>query len=143
MIGLDQFLTKLMSRAVRLFLLMWLSVSLSAAPVEVNVPIPKGAEHIVVSNGDADLRKVFTYFPYPPPPQVNRVLPLSREGLFRIEVSPEGNVTAITILRTMGKYLDIPVMKTLVKWKAVPGRFRVVDVTWFYNYQPGGVRSYY
>jgi hypothetical protein len=115
----------------------------SASPVAVDVPIPKGAEHIMVTNGDADLRKVFTYFPYPPPPQVNRVLPLHREGLYRIEVSPEGKVTAITILRTMGKWIDIPVMKTLVSWKAVPGRFRVVDVRWFYNYQPSGVHVYY
>ena len=115
----------------------------AASPVAVDVPIPKGAEHIVVTNGDADLRKIFTYFPYPPLPQVNRVLPLQREGLYRIEVSPEGKVTAITILRTMGKALDIPVMKALVNWKAVPGRFRVVDVRWFYQYQPSGVHVYY
>ena len=115
----------------------------AASPVAVDVPIPKGAEHIVVTNGDADLRKVFTYFPYPPPPQANRVLPLNREGLYRVEVSPEGNVTAITILRTMGKWLDIPVMKTLVRWKAVPGRFRVVDVRWFFNYHPSGIHVYY
>jgi len=115
----------------------------AASPVAVDVPIPKGAEHIVITNGDADLRKVFTYFPYPPLPQVNRVLPLSREGLYRVEVSPEGTVTAITMLRTMGKWLDIPVMKTLVRWKAVPGRFRVVDVRWFFNYQPSGVHVYH
>jgi hypothetical protein len=115
----------------------------AANPVQIDVPVPKGAEHIVVTNGDSDLKKVFTYFPYPPPPNVNRVLPLNRQGLYRIEVSPEGKVTAITILRTMGKWLDIPVMKTLVTWRAVPGKFRVVDVKWFYNYQPSGVHSYY
>jgi hypothetical protein len=115
----------------------------AANPVAVTVPIPKDAEHIVITNGDADTKRIFTYFPYLPPPPVSRVLPLSREGLYRIEVSPEGKVTAITILRTMGKWLDVPVMKTLVTWKAVPGKFRVVDVKWFYNYHPGGVHEYY
>src|SRR5205823_5425990 len=115
----------------------------AANPVQMNVPVPKGAEHIVITNGDSDLRKVFTYFPYPPLPDVHRVLPLSRVGVFRIELSPEGKVTAITILRTMGKWLDVPVMKTLVRWKAVPGKFRVVDVTWNFNYYPSGIHSYH
>ena len=114
----------------------------AANPVEVNVPVPKGAEHIVVTNGDKDLKKVFTYFPYPHI-DVHRVLPLQREGLYRIELSPEGKVTAITILRTMGKWLDVPVMKTLVTWKASPGKFRVVDVHWFFTYVPSGVHSYH
>ena len=115
----------------------------AASPVAVDVPIPKGAEHIVITNGDNDLRKVFTYFPYPPQPNVHRVLPLSRVGIFRIELNPEGQVTAITMLRTMGKWLDIPVMKTLVRWKAVPGKFRVVDVTWNFSYYPSGIHTYH
>ena len=115
----------------------------AANPVAVDVPVPKGAEHIVITNGDRDLRKVFAYFPYPPPPNLNRVLPLQRAGVYRIEVSPEGKVAAITILRTMGKWLDYPVMRTLVTWKAVPGKFRVVDVTWNFNYMPSGIHVYY
>ena len=115
----------------------------AANPVQIDVPVPKGAEHIVCTNGDADFRKVFTYFPYPPLPNVHRVLPLERTGIFRIEVSPEGTVTAITILRTMGKWLDIPVMKQLVRWKARPGKFRVVDVTWTFTYYPSSVHSYH
>jgi hypothetical protein len=128
----------------------WLSNSFAAPekfkaanPVQVDVPVPKGAEHIVITNGDKDLKKVFTYFPYPAAPDVSRVLPLSRYGIYRLEVSPEGKVTAITMLRTMGKWLDIPVMKALVHWKAVPGKFRVVDVTWYFQYVPSVVHSYY
>jgi hypothetical protein len=116
--------------------------SKAANPVEVNVPIPKGAQHIVITNGDRDLRTVFTYFPYPHV-DVHRVLPLHRDGVYRIELSPEGKVTAITILRTMGKWLDYPVMKKLITWKAVPGNFRVVDVHWSFTYQPAGIRGYY
>ncbi|HJT44887.1 MAG TPA: hypothetical protein VJ721_01330 [Chthoniobacterales bacterium] len=79
----------------------------AANPVEVNVPIPKAAQHIVITNGDRDLRTVFTYFPYPYV-DVHRVLPLRRDGLYRIERSPEEKVTAITILRNNGQMARLP-----------------------------------
>lgn len=97
----------------------------------IDVPIPKGAVHIVANAGDKDLKKVFSYFPYPPTPidARNRVLPLTRKGVFRLEVDPQGKVAAVTTLKSMGKNLDYAALKTFVTWKGVPGSLRVVDIT--------------
>ena len=100
-----------------------------ATPIEV--PIPKGAVHIVAKLGDKDLSQVFTYFPYPPTPSDarNRILPLVRSGVYRIEVDPQGAVTAVTILKSLGRSMDFAAMKTFTGWKGKPGPLRVVDVT--------------
>ncbi len=97
----------------------------------IDVPIPKGAQHIVINAGDAELKQVFTFFPYPPTPidTRNRTLPLVRKGVYRIEVTPDGKVAAVTILKSMGRSMDFGAMKTFVRWKAKPGPLRVVDVT--------------
>jgi len=102
----------------------------------VNVPIPKGAVHLVATS-DAQARQIFTYFPYPPTPQWGRrspfgVLPptLPITGLYRLEVTPEGAVSAITILKSMGPAIDATAMKTFIHWRAKPGPLRVVDVGW-------------
>jgi hypothetical protein len=107
----------------------------------LDIPIPKGAQHMVIDKGDKDAKGIFTYFPYPPLPSGRPTLPAGFSGIYRLEVSPEGNVTAITILRTMGKALDYHVMKTFIKWKAKPGGLRVVDVPWTLVYSGVGVRS--
>jgi TonB family protein len=100
-------------------------------PTPLDLPIPKGAVHIVVNAGDKDLAKVFNYFPYPPMPSDarNRKLPLRRTGIYRIEVNPDGKVAAITILKTSGRSMDYAALKTFANWKAKPGPLRVVDVT--------------
>jgi TonB family protein len=109
----------------------------------VNVPIPKGAQHIVIKKGDKEVREIFTYFPYPPPPTMSRVLPLTRVGLYRVEVDPGGRIAAVTILRSMGKSMDYNVLKTFTRWKAKPGPLRVVDVPWTFHYKPAGIRAYH
>jgi TonB family protein len=122
---------------------LWTAIALSmvlpgayaAKPVAeatpIAVPIPKGAVHIVANAGDEDFKKVFTYFPYPPLPMDarNRVLSLRREGVYRIEVTPEGKVAAVTILKSSGRSMDYAALKTFNRWKAKPGPLRVVDVT--------------
>jgi hypothetical protein len=84
--------------------------------------LPKGAVHLVI-NSDSDARKIFTYFVFPP-----TEAPPGTTGLYRLEVSPEGTVTAVTILKSMGSAMDVTSMKTFVKWRAEPGSLRIVDV---------------
>ena len=97
----------------------------------VAAPIPKGAVHIVAAAGDKDLKKHFTYFPYPPTPidAPKRFVPITLSGVYRIEVDPQGKVTAVTILKSSGRSMDHAAMKTFVRWKGKPGPLRVVDVT--------------
>jgi hypothetical protein len=96
-----------------------------------NPPIPKGAVHLVVRN-DAEAKKVFTYFPYPHPPDWYHP-DLSNPhppdiGVYRIEVTPEGTVSAVTILKSANRMMDVISIKTFVRWRAKPGQLRVVDV---------------
>jgi hypothetical protein len=97
----------------------------------VNPPIPKGAVHLLVHN-DAEAKKVFTYFPYPRPPDwyhPDESYPHPPDiGVYRIEVTPEGTVSAVTIVKNANRMMDVISMKTLVRWRAKPGPLRVVDV---------------
>lgn len=84
--------------------------------------IPKGAAHLVIHT-EADARKIFTYFRFPP-----AVAKPGSTGLYRVEVSPEGNVAAVTILKSMGYDQDLLYMKAFATWKAAPGPLRFVDL---------------
>jgi hypothetical protein len=97
----------------------------------VDPPIPKGAVRLVVRN-DAEAKKVFTYFPYPRPsdwyhPDESYPHPPDI-GIYRIEVTPEGTVSAVTILKSANRMMDVISMKTFVRWRAKPGSLRVLDV---------------
>ena len=111
----------------------------------IDVPIPHGAVHIVATAGDSEIKKVFTYFPYPTLPPNLRIIAPNESGLYRVEVSPEGQVTAVTILKTLGKRIDAQIMKAFTTWKAKPGPLRVVDIQWFYTPMqgPGHGGTYY
>jgi outer membrane biosynthesis protein TonB len=85
--------------------------------------IPKGAVHLVIHN-QSDARKIFTYFRLP-----GVEAPTGTIGLYRIEVNPDGAVAAVTILKSMGSDQDIAYMKAFVRWRAVPGPLRVVDIS--------------
>jgi len=96
----------------------------------VDPPIPKGAVHLLVHN-DAEAKKVFTYFPYPQFPdwyQPEDSLRPADLGIYRLEVTPEGTVSAITLLKSANRMMDVISMKTFVRWRAKPGPLRVVDV---------------
>jgi hypothetical protein len=84
--------------------------------------IPKGAVHLVIHT-NSDARKIFTYFRFPP-----AVAPAGTTGLYRLEVSPDGAVAAVTILKSMGSDQDLVSMKVFVTWRAVPGPLRIVDI---------------
>lgn len=115
-------------------------------PTPLDVPVPPGATHILIGGDDFDhkVKEVFTYFPYPQASQVGSIVPVNFSGVYRVEVNPEGKVTAVTILKTMGKRLDYLIMKTFLTWKGKPGPLRAVDITWFYHAgRAGGARSYH
>jgi hypothetical protein len=108
----------------------------------LDIPIPKGAVHIVATTGDAVLKKEFDYFPYPYLSPTVRIVAPNANGTYRVEVDPAGKVAAITILKTLGKRLDYLVLKTFIRWKGKPGPFRVIDINWYYRpaaYNVGGV----
>ncbi len=47
--------------------------------------------------------------------------PAGDHGRLWLEVNPEGAVAAVSILKSMGKEMDIASMKAFVRWRAVPG----------------------
>jgi hypothetical protein len=105
------------------------ALSKAAGPQIVDASIPKGAVHLLV-HGDAEAKKVFTYFPYPPFPDwyhPDESDPADL-GIYRLEVTPEGTVSAITLLKSANRMMDVISMKTFVRWRAKPGPLRVIDV---------------
>jgi hypothetical protein len=76
----------------------------------VNPPIPKGAVHLLVHN-DAEAKKVFTYFPYPRYPDwyhPDESYPNPPDiGIYRIEVTPEGSVSGVMILKNANRMMDV------------------------------------
>jgi hypothetical protein len=103
----------------------------AAGPQIVDAPIPKGAVHLLVHD-DAEAKTVFTYFPYPPFPDwyhPDESHPRPPDlGIYRLEVTPEGTVSAVTLLKSANRMMDVISMKTFVRWRAKPGPLRVVDV---------------
>lgn len=105
-----------------------LSKAAAGGPQIVDSAIPKGAVHLLVHN-DAEAKEIFTYFPYPPFPDWYQPDEGSLDlGIYRLEVTPEGSVSAITLLKSANRMMDVISMKTCVRWHAKPGPLRVVDV---------------
>jgi hypothetical protein len=108
-----------------------LAKAAAGGPQVVDPAIPKGAEHLLVHN-DAEAKNVFTFFPYPQFPDTYhpdpRVLRPEELGIYRLEVTPEGKVSAVTMLKSGNRMMDVISMKTFVRWRAKPGQLRVVDV---------------
>jgi hypothetical protein len=96
----------------------------------------KDAVHLVPHSG-AEMKQIFTYFPYPQLPNQYRFSKISGEGNYRLTVDPQGNVTEIKILKRMGVIgnwsPDVDILKTLIHWRAKPGPARIVDVPWRIN----------
>jgi TonB family protein len=91
------------------------------------------AVHLVVHSGP-EAKQIFTYFPYPDIPAQYRLATISGTGIYRLTVSPQGNVVEIKILKKMGVFgdwpADVTALKTLINWRAQPGPPRIVDVPW-------------
>lgn len=94
--------------------------------------------HLVVKSG-AQLKEIFTYFPYPVPPTGLQSPNVS--GLYQLTIDPQGTVSQIKIVKTMGPIMDVTALKTLIRWKAKPGPLRMVDVPWSLTKRlPGPIR---
>ena len=79
----------------------------------------------------ADLKQIFTYFPYPTLPPEYYFSNISGTGMYRLTIDPQGAVTQIQILERLGPpVIDLTVLKTFVSWRAKPGPMRIVDVGW-------------
>jgi hypothetical protein len=96
----------------------------------------KDAVHLV-PHSSAEMKQIFTYFPYPELPSQYRFSKISGEGHYRLTLDPQGNVTEIKILKRMGVFgnwpADVDILKTLIRWRANPGPVRIVDVPWRIN----------
>jgi len=96
----------------------------------------KDAVHLV-PHSTAEMKQIFTYFPYPQLPSKYRFSRISGQGNYRLTVDPQGNVTEIKILKRMGVIgnwsPDVDILKTLIHWRAKPGPLRIVDVPWRIN----------
>jgi hypothetical protein len=86
--------------------------------------LPRGATHLIVRS-DADAQQIFTYFPCPSVAARSGAV-----GVYRLEVNSQGNVAAVTILKSMGPLRDARIMKMLITWRARPGSLRAVDISW-------------
>lgn len=94
--------------------------------------------HLQVKS-DAEARKIFTYFPYPVPP--TGLKSPSVNGTYQLTVAPQGEVTQIKILKTMGPIMDVTALKAFIRWKAQPGPLRIVDVAWGLTMMQAPIRS--
>ena len=105
----------------------------SNAPASGTTSGKTDAVHLVVHSGP-EAKQIFTYFPYPDIPAQYRFAKISGTGIYRLTISPQGNVVEIKILKKMGVFgdwpADVTALKTLIHWRAQPGPPRIVDVPW-------------
>jgi hypothetical protein len=85
--------------------------------------------HLVVKSG-AQLKEIFTYFPYPQIPTEYKFANISGIGVYRLTINPQGAVTEIKILKRMGPIMDAVALTTFIRWRAKPGPDRNVDTPW-------------
>jgi outer membrane biosynthesis protein TonB len=88
-------------------------------------PSTGSPEHLVITS-EADAKKIFTYFPYPQAPTGLQSPNVS--GIFELTVDPQGSVTQVKIIKTIGTIMDPIALKTFSRWKARPGPPRIVEV---------------
>jgi hypothetical protein len=111
--------------------------------------------HLVVKSR-AEIKQIFTYFPYPVVPTELQGYAGSKvggAGLYRLAVDAQGTVTQVTILKgftVAAVYderfsdikgnavpaLDKVMLQALTRWRAKPGPMRVVDVHWSFGARP-------
>jgi hypothetical protein len=111
--------------------------------------------HLVIRSR-AEIKQIFTYFPYPAVPTELQGYAGSKGGgvgLYRLKVDAQGAVTQVSILKgftATAVYdegfsnlqgnsvpaLDKLMLQTLTRWRAKPGPMRVVDVYWSFGTRP-------
>jgi hypothetical protein len=113
------------------------------------------AVHLTVRSR-ADIKKTFTYSPYPVVPSELEGYTGSQvggTGTYRLSLDPQGTVTQVTILKRFTvtavyderfsnmkgnavPALDQVMLQALKRWRARPGPPRVVDIYWSFGTQP-------
>jgi hypothetical protein len=108
--------------------------------------------HLVVKSR-AEIKQIFSYFPYPAVPvelQGYAGSKVGGTGVYRLTVDAQGAVTQVTILKgftvaavydeRFSRVRDNPVpaldnvmLQALSRWRAKPGPTRVVDVHWSFG----------
>ena len=111
--------------------------------------------HLVIRSR-AEIKQIFTYFPYPAvPPELQGYAgsKVGGVGLYRLKVDAQGAVTQVTTLKgftVAAVYderfsdikgnavpaLDKVTLQALTRWRAKPGAMRVVDVHWSFGTRP-------
>ncbi len=114
--------------------------------------------HLVLKSR-ADLKQIFTYYPYPAMPaevQGYDGSKLTGAGMYRLTVDAQGAVSQVQILKPFmvsaaydGRYsnlqqpklpapnLDKVVRQALIRWRAKPGPMRIVDIQLSIGPAPG------
>lgn len=110
----------------------------------------------LVVKSRAEIKQIFTYFPYPAVPTELQGYAGSKVGgvgLYRLTVDAQGAVNQVTILKgfTVSAVYDerfsdlkgnaVPaldkiMLRALARWRAKPGPMRVVDVYWSFGTRP-------
>jgi hypothetical protein len=111
--------------------------------------------HLVVKSR-AEIKQIFTYFPYPAVPTELQGYAGSKVGgvgVYRLTVDAQGAVNQVTILKgftvsavyderfsdikgNLVPALDKIILPALARWRAKPGPIRVVDVYWSFGPRP-------
>jgi hypothetical protein len=111
--------------------------------------------HLIVKSR-AEIKQIFTYFPYPAVPTELQGYAGSKvggAGIYRLTVDAQGAVTQVTTLKgftVAAVYdegfsnlrgnpvpaLDKVTLQALTRWRAKPGPMRVVDVHWSFGTRP-------
>lgn len=111
--------------------------------------------HLVVKSR-AEIKQIFTYFPYPAVPtelQGYAGSQVGGVGLYRLMVDAQGAVNQVSILKgfTVSAVYDerfsdlkgnaVPaldkiMLQALARWRAKPGPMRIVDVYWSFGTRP-------
>jgi hypothetical protein len=110
----------------------------------------------LVAKSRADIKQIFTYFPYPAVPtelQGYAGSKVSGAGIYRVVVDAHGAVNQVTTLKgftVLAVYderfsnlkgnsvpaLDKIMLQALARWRARPGLMRVVDIHWSFGTRP-------
>jgi hypothetical protein len=128
------------------------------ASSENRVRSEKEPIHLVLKSR-ADLKQIFTYYPYPAMPaevQGYDGSKLTGAGMYRLTVDAQGAVSQVQILKPFmvwaansGRYsnlqqpnlpapnLDKVVHEALIRWRAKPGPMRIVDIQLSIGPAPG------
>lgn len=155
------FITRLLFAAVGLMSVLLSTTCSADAPKKTkgnsaNASPPAGKPVHLVVRSAAEIKRTFTYAPYPAVPSELEGYAGSQvggTGTYRLTVDAQGAVTRVTILKgftVTAVYderfsavkgnavpaLDKVMVQALMRWRGKPGQPRVVDIYWSFGMRP-------